>query len=235
MASKGRFAMSQTAINGRVYVPPLENGDRLSREEFERRYDAMPHVKKAELIEGVVYMGSPVRYGHHGRPHNDLGAYLAIYRHFTPGTGGGDNFTVRLDEYNEPQPDVGLFIVGGNARIDEDDYISGSPELVAEVSSSTVSIDLGAKPSVYKRNGVKEYVVWRIEDKEIDWFVLRGGQYERLAPEVGIFKSETFPGLWIDCDALLRGDYARVHEVLQQGLQSPEHAAFVAQLTSRAS
>ena len=49
-------------------VPPLENGDRLTRDEFERRYEAMPHLKKAELIEGVVYVPSPVRYRHHGAP-----------------------------------------------------------------------------------------------------------------------------------------------------------------------
>ena len=41
-------------------ILPLEHGDHLTREEFERRYEAMPHVRKAELIEGVVYMPSPV-------------------------------------------------------------------------------------------------------------------------------------------------------------------------------
>src|ERR1700740_2241344 len=85
------------------FVPPLENGDRLTRAEFERRYEAMPHVKKAELIEGVVYMPSPVRFGQHGKPHHDLGTYLGIYRHFTPGTDSGDNFSIRMDESNEPQ------------------------------------------------------------------------------------------------------------------------------------
>jgi hypothetical protein len=216
--------------NGTMWIPPLENGDRLTRAEFERRYDAMPHLKKAELIEGVVYMGSPVRHEHHGKPHNDLGTYLGIYRQFTPGTNSGEGSSVRMDLNNEPQPDVALFIVGGNARIDEKDYINGSPELVAEVSASTASIDLGTKLDVYKRNGVKEYVVWRIEDWSIDWFVLRKDQYERLVPQAGIIKSETFPGLWLDCEALLRGDHAKVHEVLQQGLRSPEHAAFVISL-----
>src|SRR5438477_7908082 len=91
-------------------VPPLEPGDRLTRAEFERRYEAMPHIKKAELIEGVVYMPSPVRIGHHARPHSDLGTFVGIYRHFTPGTDGGASASVRMDMNNEPQPDVGLFI-----------------------------------------------------------------------------------------------------------------------------
>ena len=50
-------------------IPPLENGDRLSLAEFERRYENMPSLKKAELIKGVVLMGSPVRFVQHGRPH----------------------------------------------------------------------------------------------------------------------------------------------------------------------
>jgi hypothetical protein len=214
-------------------VPPLQEGDRLTRAEFERRYEAMPHLKKAELIEGVVHMPSPVRLGHHARPHNDVGIYLGIYRHFTPGTDSGVGPSVRLDSKNEPQPDVGLFIIGGNAWIDEDDYISGSPELLSEISASTVKLDLGTKLEVYRRNGVKEYVVWRIDDKAIDWFILRDDQFERLAPQDGVFKSETFPGLWIDAPALIRGDHARVHELLQEGLRSPEHAAFIERLAGK--
>jgi hypothetical protein len=126
--------------NGITQVPPLQHGDRLTRAEFERRYETMPHLKKAELIEGVVYMPSPVRLNQHGEPHQDLGTYIGIYRHFTPGTKGGDSCSVRLDMNNEPQPDVGLFIVGGNAWVDDDGYINGSPELVAEISASTVTL-----------------------------------------------------------------------------------------------
>jgi hypothetical protein len=43
-------------------LPPLENGDRLTRPEFERRYAAAPHITKAELIEGIVYVASPLRH-----------------------------------------------------------------------------------------------------------------------------------------------------------------------------
>jgi hypothetical protein len=76
-------------------------------------------------------------------------------------------------------------------------------------------------------------MVWRVEDRAFDWFILRNEQYERLIPQAGIIKSETFPGLWIDCGVLLRRDHVRVHEVLQQGLRSPEHAAFVNALQTK--
>src|SRR5262245_22343202 len=89
-----------------VDVPPLRAGDRLSRGEFERRYEAMPEVNKAELIEGVVYMPSPTSLNEHGGPHFDLIGWLALYRAFTPGVQGGDSTTVRLDEDNEPQSDA---------------------------------------------------------------------------------------------------------------------------------
>src|SRR5262249_46443782 len=126
-------------------IPRLESGDRLSREEFERRYDAMPHVKKAELIEGVVYIPSPVRYEHHGLPHFRLIFWLGLYERETPGVEGADNSRAWLNVINEPQPDV-MFIIrpecGGQARISKDDYIEQAPELVAEVAASSVSIDM---------------------------------------------------------------------------------------------
>src|SRR5262245_37468873 len=91
---------------GTPIVPPLENGDRLSRAEFERRYDAMPHLKKAELIEGVVYVGSPVRFAQHGRPDSNIQTWLGVDSVSTPGIESGGNSTLRLDLDNEPQPDV---------------------------------------------------------------------------------------------------------------------------------
>jgi Uma2 family endonuclease len=215
-------------------VPVLENGDRLTRAEFERRYAAMPHLKKAELIEGVVYVPSPVRYRHHGVPHALLIGWLIRYAAGTPGVEVSDNSTVRLDLDNEPQPDALLLIdpaCGGQTRCSADDYLEGSPELVAEVSSSSVSYDLHAKLHVYRRNGVREYLVWRVLEQAIDWFVLRTGQYERLPMDAnGLLQSEVFPGLWLDPGALVRGDLATVLTLVQQGLGSPEHAAFVARL-----
>src|SRR5262245_42047125 len=151
--------------NAPAAVSALENGDRLSRAEFERRYEAMPELKKAELIEGEVYVGSPVRHDLHSRPHGHLTVWIGTYSAATSGTDFGDNGSVRLDLDNEPQPDAYLLIRserGGQARISEDDFVEGAPELVAEVASSSVSYDLGKKLHVYRRNGVREYVVWRV-------------------------------------------------------------------------
>jgi Uma2 family endonuclease len=216
-------------------APELRAGDRLTRPEFERRYEAMPHVKKAELIEGVVYMPSPVSQDH-GGPHFEIIGWLALYQSATPGVQGGDNTTVRLDLENEPQPDAFLRIrpeCGGQSR-DSDNYIGGAPEMIAEVAASSASYDLHDKLRAYQRNGVLEYVVWRVWDRAIDWLVLREGRYEPLTlNSAGHYHSEVFPGLWLDPAALIRGDLAQVMAVVQEGLASPEHADFVHLLTRR--
>ena len=217
-------------------TPELRAGDRLSRLEFERRYAASPDVKKAELIEGVVYMPSPVSQEEHGGPHFDMIGWLGFYRASTPGVQGGDNSTIRLDLDNEPQPDAFLRILpeyGGQSR-DSGKYVEGPPELIAEVAASSASYDLHDKLSVYRRNGVCEYLVWRVWDRSLDWFVMQGGRYKNLPlSSDGYFRSQVFPGLWLDGGALLRGDLAQVMAVLQQGLASPGHADFVRQLESR--
>lgn len=216
--------------------PLLENGDRLTRAEFERRFDAMPGLKKAELIEGVVHMPSPVRLLYHGQQHFFGITWLGTYCVQTPGVLGGDNTSVRLDMENEPQPDALLLIDparGGQARLDLDGYIEGAPELALEISSSTVSYDMHGKFRVYRRNGVREYIVWRVLDRAVDWFVLRATEYERLQLDAaGVYRSEVFPGLWLDAAALIDGDMPQVQRVLQQGINSPEHAAFVGRLQS---
>jgi len=218
-----------SSTNGRP--PVLHNGDRLTRAEFERRYAAMPNVKKAELIEGVVYMPSPVS-SEHSEPHFNLIGWLAHYAAGTPGVKGGDNGTLRLDMGNEPQPDAYLRILeshGGQARLDEKGYVTGAPELLAEVALSSASIDLNAKLEAYRRNGAREYLVWRVEEGAIDWFVLRRGRYRPLPrPSAGLYQSEVLLGLWLDAEALMRGDLLAVFRVVEQGLAAPEHAAFVA-------
>ncbi|MGL4551155.1 MAG: Uma2 family endonuclease [Gemmataceae bacterium] len=213
-------------------APPLRDGDRLTREEFHRRYLAMPHVKKAELIEGVVSMPSPVSFDSHGELHAHLVGILFAYRAQTPGVRVGDNATVILDGDNELQPDAILLIDparGGQARI-VGRYVNGPPELVAEVAWASVSSDRGAKLRTYQRLGVREYVLWRVEDGAIDWLVLREGRYEPLAPDDGLLKSEVFPGLWLDPAALVAGDLVRVMAAVHRGVAGPEHAAFVTSL-----
>jgi Uma2 family endonuclease len=212
--------------------PPLENGDRLSRSEFERRYRAMPHLKKAELIEGVVYMASPLRIRSHGEPHGDSIAWLGTYKAFTPGVVMGIEPTVRLDLDNEPQPDAVLFIPDRQATISEDDYIEGAPELIMEVAASSAAIDLHDKKRAYRRNGVQEYIVWRTLENQLDWFRLQTDEYVSLVrDEQGIIRSQVFPGLWLAVSALLSGEMTMVLSVLQAGLNSTEHQAFVQQLT----
>jgi Uma2 family endonuclease len=215
---------------------PLENGDHLTRAEFERRYEAMPHVKKAELIEGAVHMPSPVS-ASHGRPHVDLSAWVAVYAASTPGLDYASDVTVRLDGANEFQPDVHLRIRqehGGQSRMSPEGYVEGAPELVVEVSASTASIDLHTKLRAYERNGVREYVVCRARDDALDWFVLRDGEFRLLAPNAaGIFTSEVFPGLRLDPEAVLKGRLARVLAIVQEGIASEEHARFVADLAAR--
>lgn len=214
-------------------LPPLESGDRLSRVEFERRYTAMPWLKKAELIRGVVYVQAPVS-AFHGDPHGQIVGWLHVYRALTRGVMMVDNTTVRLSEDSAPQPDVSLRIdqtCGGQSRLDKDGYIDGPPELVAEVAASSASYDLHSKLEVYRDQGVREYIVWRVYDHDLDWFVLRDGKYEALLPGADeLLRSEIFPGLWLDKKSLLTGDPAAVLRTLQTGTASPEHAAFVQRL-----
>ena len=183
-------------------------------------------------------MPSPVRLNRHGRPHLHLVTWLGIYEGATPGIIAADNASTRLDLDNEPQPDAVLLIEpdhGGQARIGPDDYVEGAPELVAEVASSSASYDLNSKLHVYRRNGVREYIVWRVLDQQIDWFVLRDGEFIRLSvDDAGLYRSEVFPGLWLDPAALVRGETASVQATLQRGLAGQEHRDFVARLKTQA-
>lgn len=218
-------------------LPPLENGDRLSRPEFERRYSADPRIKKAELIEGIVYVASPLRFEPHAEPHSDLNGWLYNYKILTPGVRLGDTPTVRLDLDNEPQPDLILFIdqaCGGKVTIETDRYLSGAPELIVEIAASSASIDTGTKKQVYRRNGVQEYIVWQSFENKLDWFELIDAEYQPILPdEQGIMRSHVFPGLWLNVTAFLNGDMAAVAATVQAGVQSPEHQAFVEALRSR--
>jgi Uma2 family endonuclease len=215
-------------------LPPLQSGDRLTRAEFERRYAADPHIKKAELIEGIVYVASPLRHEQHGKPHSRVITWLGVYQAMTLGVDLSDAPTVRLDADNEPQPDAVLFVetnAGGQTRLSNDGYIEGSPELIVEVAASSAAIDTGSKKQVYRRNGVLEYIIWQSYDNQIEWFSLTDGEYRSLSPDPdGILRSQVFPGLWLAIEALLNNQMVQVLEVLQMGLKSPEHTAFVQRL-----
>ncbi len=211
---------------------PLENGDRLTRCEFERRYTARPDIRKAELIEGVVHVPSPVRARGHAGPVGVVTTWLVTYGASTPGVSVLADATVRLDRDNEPQPDVLLRIeseASGQSRLSADDYVEGPPELIVEVAASSAAYDLHDKLRVYRRNGVLEYVVWRVHDRAVDWFVLTDDEYRPQVPDAhGVLHSPNFPGLRLAVDALLAGDVTGVLSALQAGLGTPEHAAFAA-------
>lgn len=215
-------------------LPPLENGDRVSRAEFERRYQAMSEVRKAELIEGVVYMASPLRFQPHAEPHGRLITWLGVYQAATTGIKMGIEPTVRLDTRNEVQPDGVLFISpekGNQARFTEEGYLEGAPELVVEVAASSASIDLGDKKLAYGRCGVQEYIVWQVFEEKIDWFRWQNQGYVSLVPnQEGIIDSEVFPGLRLDIQGMLEGNLQQVLTVLQAGLNSSRHQAFIANL-----
>ncbi|MBX9259052.1 Uma2 family endonuclease [Desmonostoc muscorum CCALA 125] len=218
-------------------IPFLENGDRLTRYEFERRYQAMSRHQKAELIEGVVYLASPLRFESHAEPHGHVIGWLWTYQIATPGVRLGIEPTVRLDSDNEPQPDGVLLITPtakGQSRLGDDDYLEGAPELVVEIAASSAAIDLHDKKKVYCRNGVKEYIIWQVFENKLDWFRLQQGEYISLEVDAnGLIKSQVFPGLWLSMSDLLAGNMQQVLAVLQSGLNSPEHQIFVQQLSSQ--
>ncbi|WP_055073743.1 Uma2 family endonuclease [Pseudanabaena sp. 'Roaring Creek'] len=218
-------------------IKPLENGDRLNRVEFEKRYELMPRHQKAELINGVVYMAAALRYKSHGLPHSSLMGWLATYAANTFGVELADNATVRLDLDNEPQPDALLRIkseFGGQSRISDDDYIEGAPELVAEIAGSTVSYDLYDKLTVYRRHGVQEYIVWRVYDREIDWFHLENGEYIKIKTNSeGVIESSVFPSLVLAANQLLQGNLAEVLTLQQKQFKTKKHKNYCQELRSR--
>ena len=233
--SSGQLIADDEVMRGRQsHAPRLKAGEQLTRDEFERRCAAYPDIKKAELVNGIVRMPPPVRYDVHGKPHAAIFAPILVYAAHTPGVGVADNTTVRLDADNEPQPDVMLRIESPALRqsvVDADGYIQGAPELVAEVSATSASCDLGDKLRVYRRHGVREYIVWRTRERRLDWFQLVGDAYQPLSADAeNVIRSRAFPGLRIAATALLDGDLAAVMAKAHEGIGSPEHREFVAGL-----
>lgn len=214
-------------------LPPLEAGDHLDQPTFHARYKAMPAAFRAELIGGVVLVPSPLSTAH-GFHHALVMAWLVNYAIATPGTHAGDNMTTILGQSSEPQPDGALIIDpvrGGQTQVSTDGYMTGAPELIVEVASSSASIDLHAKRRDYEQAGVLEYVVVVLRQPTMRWFVWRAGRYQELTADAdGIFRSRVFPWLWLQANALLQLDGATVMDVLHQGLATPEHVAFVQRL-----
>ena len=226
--------MSTIERPDRHVLPPLEAGQRLDQPTFHERYKAMPPGTRAELIGGVVYMPSPLS-RNHGQSTCKISGWLFHYRRFTPGIRSAGNATVKLGPFGEHQPDNLLVIpehMGGQSRIDADGYLTGPPELIVEIARSSRLIDLGPKKRDYELAGVPEYLVIEIDPDRVHWFVLREGRYIEKAPDAdGVFRSEVFPGLWLDPSAFYANDLRPLITALDRGLATPEHAAFVARLS----
>ncbi len=215
----------------RAAAPRLENGDHLTRAEFERRYAASPHIKKAELIEGVVFVPSPVSLSHSSL-HASIMGWLWQYRTATKGVLALDNATVILDTKNEVQPDAALWVIGGGQARRMGEYLHGAPELVVEVAYSSASYDLHEKRRIYRRNGVQEYVVFLALEQQTVWYRLNEGRYDEVQPDgEGIYRSHVFPGLWLNGRAFWADDLPALMATLQAGLAGDAHTAFVAALS----
>ena len=226
----------RTTADDRKPSPLLEPGDHLDQPTFHARYELMPEAVKAELIGGVVYIPAALRRPH-GRSSGLLIHWLRAYEDETPAVELYDNTTTIMGEDSEPQPDACLIIqpeCGGQMRVTEEDYLQGAPELVGEVASSTEAYDLHSKKRDYERAGVREYLVVALRQQIVFRFVNRGGRFAEQPPDAdGVIRSEVFPGLWLDPEALIALQGRRVLEVLRHGLATPEHAAFVAHLAAR--
>jgi hypothetical protein len=217
-------------------TPPrtLVEGQWLDQRTFHALYQAMPLDTRAELINGVVYLPGPIGTAH-GRAHVHVIGWLGDYIGNTPSVEALTRVTTALGWKCELEPDAQLRLPaesGGRTRA-EKDLLRGIPELVIEVAEATRFLDLGPKLEDYERAGVREYIVRAIEPDEIYWFVLRNGRFVDLEPGPdGIYRSEVFPGLWLDPAALLAGDRRRLRAVVDLGCDTPEHAAFVATLAA---
>ncbi|MEX0782826.1 MAG: Uma2 family endonuclease [Dehalococcoidia bacterium] len=196
-------------------VEPLEPGDRMTRAEFHRRYLEHPEIRKAELIEGVVYLPSPVRIDQHGRPHGLMTRWLSVYCEAHPEVEFVPETTMELDNDNEPQPDIMVrYIEGGSSRQTAGGYVAGAPELVIEIAASSRAYDMHDKLRAYRRNGVQEYIVWQVLEERIVWFELRNGEYVPLAADAsGVIHSRVLPDLRLALDSMLSGDIATVQAV----------------------
>ncbi len=193
-----------------------ENGDRLSRDDFELLCDTW-NIENAELIHGIVRMNAAaVRFREHGEPHAMIMLWLGTYATHLSDVEVGDNTSVRFDDRNEPQPDAVMFrSSSGKCQVSVDGYLAGTPELVVEIAASSVSYDAHEKHDLYQQQGIPEYIVWRTEDRAIDWFCLIDGRYQLFTPDnQGILSSVVFPGLRLSPASMLNGDMKSVLNLL---------------------
>jgi hypothetical protein len=204
----------------RAFTPPLESGDVLGPDEYWRRYCATPEKLKAERINRKVYIMSPLRALHHGNPHLLLAQWIATYAMHDPKLVGSDNATIRLNADNDPQPDLCLLRIEGQAHFDDEGYIIGPPEMIVEIAGSSASYDFGEKRDVYEAAGVGEYLVFETIEGRIQWWRADSGRFVDILPDAGVYKSVLIPGLWLDADALRSANASKLIETLGHGMDS---------------
>jgi len=214
-----------------VRSPGLVTGERLTVEEFLRRWEELPDLKNAELIDGVVYVPSPVSLTH-GSLDLLIHMWLGYYAQATPGCKGGSNSTWLMSG-SAPQPDAYLRILPshGGQSANEGPLGAGAPELAVEICVTSTEIDFGPKPALYQRAGVREYITVEQFGQRMIWRVLENGAYVAQTPPLdGIVRSQVFPGLWLDLAAFWSDDGAKMLVALNAGLASQDHRQFVERL-----
>jgi Uma2 family endonuclease len=182
----------------------------MTRAEFDAATALHPEVKRAERIEGRVYLQMSVSQLH-GRAHAILAGWLMAYWARHPDCEVLAEGTARLGDHSDPQPGAMLRRVASGSSGVQAGFVVGPPELVVEMSASSASYALFEKKALYMRSGVLEYVVWQVYEERLDWFRLDGSEYVALvADENGFIESNVFPGLRLPVVALLAGDVASV-------------------------
>lgn len=187
---------------------PLNTGDQLSLAEFQRLSAAHPEFKKAELIDGTVFIEMTVG-SEHADVHKLIMTLLGVYESRHPETQGLANGSVLISG-SEVQPDSSLRLRQGGATEDTG-VIVGPPELAVEVSASSYAYDSTLKRRLYERSGVREYLLLQLYEQRVEWWTLDDGRYRKITPDdAGVYESEVFPGLRLNAGALWAGDMAGV-------------------------
>ncbi len=211
-----------------VATVTLITGERMDRAEFMRRWEEIPEIKKAELIEGVVFVASPVS-SDHGQRSTQVIWWMRQYAAATPGCQCGNDATWYMEE-SAPQPDAFLRIrpESGGQSGEAGRYHAGAPELAVEICLTSTEVDFGPKLALYRRAGVREYMTIEVvPPRRILWRFLEHESYVNLPPDPdGVILSRVFPGLWLDVAGFWKDDDARLMATLERGLATPEHAAF---------
>lgn len=214
-----------------IYPSLIRPGDRMSLDEFIERWNQMPELKFAELIDGTVYMPSPVSLVHSAWD-SLIQGLGGMYRLRTPGTQSLTNSTWLMNASSAPQPDLSIRIppeFGGRSSL-KGSLAAGVPEFVAEICHSSRAYDLGPKLALYQSAGVDEYLAILVEERRFEWRVLSDGSYELMKDDAGVYRSRVLPGLWIDAHAFWNDDSTTLLQTLEQGIASKEHQDFVARL-----